>query len=196
VIYKLPNCELKPEAGSLSCCFLERKCSDYHSACEWLKNLPYGRNSSDCDSMILFDEGFGTCITKHGIAARLAEELGLDIHRYEGLYRMDASIVPYCAEVLKQIGWPYIPNLHCFLKSGTVAADLTEGNCHGKTMLPLTYDIIVRVPADQPKEDHRALYLWGIDHLCTLDPFWQDIPAPLIYSTLQEIIEAGHTCST
>jgi hypothetical protein len=184
----LPNAPLSTH-GEISERFRAEGCDSFHSACRWLQELAYGFNSSDEDSTIVFTERCGTCPTKHGIAARLATELGLDVDRYEGFYRLDGSIIPGCADVLARKGWAYVPRTHCFLQCGLLRVDLTDGNCHGKSRLPNHYDVVVRVKPDHDLEEWRALYAWGLAWIRRLDSFWDGIPDDEIIETLSECID-------
>jgi hypothetical protein len=192
-IDELPNQTLTPE-GPACARLIACGCPDVHAACQWLQGLPYGPNTRAGDSLALFDDGCGTCITKHGVAARMAEELGLPIQRYEGFYRFDSSIAPGCKEILARKGWRYVPRMHCFLQFGRMRVDLTEGNCHGKTRLPETYDIVARVPPDQTEEERRTLYMWGLTHLRRIDPLWRQTSDNEIVETLRACIDAGNGC--
>ena len=77
------------DRGRISRKFLSLKINTLHDACRWVKRLPYGYNSFDGDSMLLFEEGMGTCMSKHGAIAELAEEIGISLHKYVGFYKLD-----------------------------------------------------------------------------------------------------------
>ena len=67
--------------GLVSRIFLEQGILSFQAACQRVKTMPYGPNSNNENSLILFEEGRGTCTTKHGAIARLAQELNLPIYR-------------------------------------------------------------------------------------------------------------------
>jgi hypothetical protein len=66
----LPNAVIQPQ-GIVSNAFIEHDVKTFHEASYYVNSLPYGHNSSTDNAMILFDNGFGTCFSKHGLIARL-----------------------------------------------------------------------------------------------------------------------------
>ncbi len=67
-IKQLPNKEIN-SSGSISKKFIESGIDDFHHACQWVKDLPYGYNSNHDDPLIIFVEKKGICTTKHGAIA-------------------------------------------------------------------------------------------------------------------------------
>ena len=59
----LPNPVIS-NSGIVSSKFCERNIATFHQACSWVKNLPYGSNSSNNDSLIIFQEKKATCTNK------------------------------------------------------------------------------------------------------------------------------------
>ncbi len=169
-INSLPNISLKANSGSLTTLFLDGGIRDFHGACHFVKSLPYGPTESEGDSRSLFREGRGTCTAKHGVIARLGEELDLSVCRVVGFYRLTEQIMPGVEEILRQAALPFIPNIHCFLQYQLIHVDLTEGNSTGKSSLPDTYDIIVRVPTELSGVEEKKLYSWALAYYCTLFP--------------------------
>ena len=102
----------------------------FREAAEYIKNIPYGYNSLNTNPFVIFDEGKGTCTTKHGLLALCAEELELPVSKALGVYLMTPEIVLGIEKVLGEL--PGIPALYCFLISGPYRIDLTKGNCNGK----------------------------------------------------------------
>jgi hypothetical protein len=154
----LPNVTLHA-SGAVSAQFLERGLRTFHGACRWTKALPYGANSSNEDALILFEEEQGTCTTKHGAIARLAQEHNLPIHKHLGFYRLNDEIVTGVNAQLQPYGLDFIPQIHCFLVYETYRVDLTEGNCNGKNKTIEDYDFIVQVAPDLSREQHHTYYL-------------------------------------
>ena len=149
----LPNVSLSPQ-GPMSRRYLEQGLTTFHAACQWTKDLPYGRNTHSEDSLILFEEGHGTCTTKHGAVARLAQEHDLPVQKNLGFYRLNDEIVPGVNAVLAPYGLDFIPQIHCFLVYQNYRVDLTEGNCNGKNKTIEDYDFVVPVEPDIPR--HRT----------------------------------------
>lgn len=157
----LPNVDLQPYDPISEQC-LQRELSTFHQACHWVKQLPYGANSSGEDSLILFEEGYGNCTTKHGAIARLAHAHNLPIFKYLGFYRLNDDIVTGVNAILQPYGLDFIPQSHCFLVYGDYHVDLTEGNCNGKNKTIEDYDFVIQVQPDLSEEQHKTIYR---DHL-------------------------------
>ncbi len=170
----LPDTAIKPR-GLVSDAFLSRGITTFHQAAYYVKHLPYGYNSSSDNAMILLDDGFGTCLTKHGIIARLAEELGLSVYRYEGLYPLTGKIVTGVDAILAEYGLPYIPRTHCFLANEKGYVDLTEGNCTGKNGLIQTYLQIYRVKPEQTQTEEDETYRRQYTEICEADPVFAQV---------------------
>lgn len=120
------------EAGPVTKKFLELGIESFHTACRYVQELPYGYNSNREDVMILFQENKGSCTTKHGVIATLAEEIGLPVGKTVGIYALTEDIVTGADQILSKYALPYLPMIHCFLESGDRRVDLTEGNNNGK----------------------------------------------------------------
>ena len=120
------------DAGPVSRRFLELGIGSFHDACRYVHELPYGYNSDRDDLMILFEEKFGSCTTKHAVIATLAEELGLKIEKSIGIYAMTEEIVAGASRITEKHDLPYVPMVHCYLVYGDHRVDLSEGNDNGK----------------------------------------------------------------
>ena len=153
----LPDVELQTR-GSISEQCLQRGLTTFHQACHWVKALPYGPNSNKEDSLILFEEGCGTCTTKHGAIARLASAHNLPVSKHLGFYRLNDDIVTGVNAILVPHGLDFIPQIHCFLGYKEYRVDLTQGNCNGKNKTIEDYDFVVPVEPDLTEEQHQAIY--------------------------------------
>jgi len=127
----LPNNEIHP-AGIISNTFLDLEIRSYHQACAYVHHLPYGYNADRDDLMSLFEEGKGSCTTKHAVIATLASELGLPVEKCIGIYAMTEDLVTGTASIIQRYALPYLPMIHCFLSNGPHRVDLTLGNANGK----------------------------------------------------------------
>lgn len=157
-IETLPNIPLQP-LGIVSQKFIQQGLTTFHEACQWTQNLPYGINTSNEDSLILFEEGCGTCTTKHGAISRLAEEHNLPVYKNLGFYRLNDEIVTGVNALLAPYGLDFIPQIHCFVVYNHYRIDLTEGNCNGKNKIIEDYDFVVQVAPDLSHEQHQAYYV-------------------------------------
>lgn len=154
----LPNIDIQ-ENGEVSSIFLEKGISSFQGACRHVKAMPYGSNSNNENSLILFEEGQGTCTTKHGAIALLAQELNLPIYKNLGFYRLNDTIVTGVDDIIRPYGLSFIPQVHCFLEYESYRVDLTEGNCNGKNQTIDDYDFVVRVEPDPSYEKKKDCYL-------------------------------------
>ncbi len=165
----LPNVKIQAK-GVVSEKFLERGIETFSVACQWIKDLPYGSNSNNENSLILFQENRGTCTTKHGIIARLAQELELEIYKNLGFYRLNDEIVTGVDEIIQAHGLNFIPQIHCFLEYGLFRVDLTEGNCNGKNKTIEDYDFVVRVNPDLTYEEEKRYYINYLNQYFAIEP--------------------------
>jgi len=127
----LPDYEIK-EMGDMSKKFLDLNISSFKEACLYVQDMEYGYNSDKDDPMILFKEKCGSCTTKHGVIATLAEELGIPLYKKVCVYKFTEEITTGVHEILKKYDIPYVPMVHCFLVYEKNQFDLTEGNINGK----------------------------------------------------------------
>lgn len=128
---ELPNGEIKPR-GDISNKFLDLGIGSFKDACMYVHNKEYGYNSNYDDKMIFFKENKGTCTTKHGVIAALAQEIGIPLYKKIGIYKFTEAISEGTNQILEKYSIPYVPMIHCFLVFKEYRFDLTEGNNNGK----------------------------------------------------------------
>ncbi|MBN1330134.1 MAG: hypothetical protein JXA54_11730 [Candidatus Heimdallarchaeota archaeon] len=128
---KLPDAKITPE-GEMSQKFLQLGISSFKEACRFVHNIPYGYNSDKDNKMILFIENKGSCTTKHGVIATLAEELNIPLFKKVGIYKLTETIATGTDEIIEKYSLPFVPMIHCFLVFENYRFDLTEGNRNGK----------------------------------------------------------------
>lgn len=165
----LPNLKICP-VGPASVKFLELNIKTFQAACLHVLMMPYAQNSCHKDSLILFREGQGTCITKHGVIALLAQELELPVYKNLGFYRLNDSIVTGVSDILLPYGLSFIPQIHCFLEYGEYRVDLTEGNCNGKNKTIENYDFTLRVQPNISREMERQYYCQFLTKYFSIEP--------------------------
>jgi len=153
----LPDATIQPE-GQVCQIFLDLGMTTFQEACRYVKAMPYGSNSNNEDSLILFEEAKGTCTTKHGAIARLAQELAIPVYKNLGFYRLNDEIVTGVNAILQPYDLRFIPQIHCFLEYESYRVDLTEGNCNGKNKTIEDYDFVVRVKPDISHAEEEAYY--------------------------------------
>lgn len=189
-ITTLPNPTIQPQ-GPISKLFLEQGITTFQTACAHVKAMTYGPNSDNQNSLILFEENQGTCTTKHGAIARLAQELDLPIYKNLGFYRLNDSIVNDISPILSPHNLNFIPQIHCFLEftssDGTAnRIDLTEGNCNGKNKTIEDYDFVIRVQPDLTHQQHETYYREHLAKYRELAPDLQRFTDEQVLDLLEE----------
>lgn len=181
----LPNAALTP-GGWHSRRFRDAGASSFHDACAWIAELPYGANSRP-DPDAVFVEGRGTCQSKHGAVAALAEELGLDVARHLGAYRLDETYVAGADTVLADHGLPFVPQLHCVLAANGHTVDLTAGNAHGKRRDIGAMDLVVRVAPHHSDAESAAVYAMAVAWYGRIEPAIARLP-------VADLRRIAHSC--
>ena len=180
-----PNADII-NRGIFSDQFLKIGIKSFHDACRWVHDLPYDYNSNMVDSMLIFTEKKGICLTKHGAITRLAEELNLPIHKNIGFFRLNNEIYSAIENLLSKYGLEYIPQIDCFLRYNDHYVDLTEGNCTGKNKIIDEFDFIVPVAAEIIMDDMVTLYIGYIDKYSDLEPKFKTLGIDKILTALSE----------
>lgn len=180
----LPDVAIQPH-GQICKKFLEREIISFQAACHYVKAIPYGSNSNNENSLILFEENHGTCTTKHGAIARLAAELGLEVYKNLGFYRLNDKIVTGINAIIQPYGLSFIPQIHCFLRYKVFQVDLTEGNCNGKNKTIDDYDFVVEVKPDLTHAEQEKYYMSYLERYSTIEPKLAEVGAFNIRNLLQ-----------
>lgn len=112
-----------------SSAFRELGINDFLSACEYLKNLPYGRNANRHDFLLTLSEGKGTCSSKHAILAYLADENEQkDIELIVGIFLMSAETHPKLTAFFSDKPYNSLPEAHCYLRYQGERYDYTDSS--------------------------------------------------------------------
>ncbi len=102
---------------------------DFNSACEYVKNIPIGRNTSFNNFTLIIDENKGTCSTKHALLNELAEENNQnDIELMFGIYLISPETHPLLTNLFKDKGLTNLPESHCFFRHKGKRYDFTSQN--------------------------------------------------------------------
>ncbi|MEL6490706.1 MAG: hypothetical protein AAFQ95_12145 [Cyanobacteria bacterium J06621_3] len=181
----LPDVEIQ-DRGEVSSIFLKRDVTSFQAACRAVKAMPYGSNSNSANSLLLFEEGRGTCSTKHGAIALLAKEQGLPVYKNLGFYRLNNTIVTGVNEILQAYGLSFVPQIHCFLEYKNYRIDLTEGNCNGKNQTIDDYDFVVSVEPDPSYEEKQSCYLEYLRRYFKLAPELEAVGEEKVLKILEE----------
>lgn len=123
--------------GIISAQFLKIGISDFTSAAEYIKMLPYKRNSDKENELCIFADLGGTCSTKHALLKNLAIENNCGkLKLMLGIFRMNEYNTPKIYEVLQKYGLKEMPEGHNYLKYQNVIFDFTRRNSSAKDFLP------------------------------------------------------------
>jgi hypothetical protein len=113
-------------AGDISDAFIQVGSLDYRAAARFISQLPYGRNSTGSDPLIVMHERRGTCSTKHALLHRLAMEQGMNVVLVIGIYEMHQRNTPGVGPILKKFGLVSLLEAHCYLRFRGNRIDVTR----------------------------------------------------------------------
>ncbi len=155
--------------GPISKQFLQIGISDYASACDFVRLLPYARNSDKHQNDIVLQEGFGTCSTKHALLAELALEQEVKrVRLMLGIFMMHAHNTPRVAAILAEHKLIAIPEAHTYLRSANTLIDCTGVNFSEQNFLPDLIHEIEIVPKQireyKPLYHQQYIETWLADH--------------------------------
>lgn len=103
--------------------------SDFEEACEFVKNLPYKRNSNKENIFCILEEEGGTCSTKHALLKRVADENKIrGVILMLGIFKMNSQNTPKIANVLQKYDLREMPEAHNYLKFKNEIHDFTTRN--------------------------------------------------------------------
>jgi hypothetical protein len=95
----------------------------------YVKNIPYGRNSNRSNYKLILNENKGTCSTKHAFLKAIAVENERDdIKLCLGVFKMNNDNTPKVSTILDRYQLDYIPEAHCYLKVNDTINDITFTN--------------------------------------------------------------------
>lgn len=173
--------------GNISSSFKKKGINSFRDACEYVNQLPYKRNSTKDDPLIVLKESCGTCSSKHELIKRLADENGIgDCKLILCMFKMSAENTSGVKSVLEEYGLEYIPEAHTYIEIDGKINDLTFPNSSDFSVLK---DVLFteEISADQIqfyKEKRHKEYLkewlkeagleysfeeiWGIREACIL----------------------------
>ncbi len=111
----LPDFAIKTN-GPISRAFSKLKIQRFYGVINYVKNIPYGRNSSKTDLLTVLTENKGTCSSKHALIKVLLDEHEVNsIHLILGTYQMKEENTKGVGAVLEGTGLDYIPEAHNYL---------------------------------------------------------------------------------
>lgn len=99
----------------------------FEEACNFVRNLPYKRNSDKENSNVIIEENGGTCSTKHAYLKRISEEFSMEnVQLMLGIFMMNAKNTPKIKSVLEKYNLLEMPEAHNYLRSDGRIIDCTK----------------------------------------------------------------------
>jgi len=96
---------------------------------QFVKELPYGRNSNRTDFGLVVLEKKGSCSSKHALLKKVADLNGiLNVKLILGIYKMNRQNTPNIGNVLLENDIEFLPEAHCYLKIDDKRTDITTNN--------------------------------------------------------------------
>lgn len=158
--------------------FQEIGIKSFSEAMNFIKNLPYGRNSSKNDLTLVLAENKGTCSSKHALLKELAIENQHDeVILMLGIFKMNGNNTPKVKTTLAQNNLNYIPEAHNYLKINHKIYDCTTKN---SSEINFVNDLILEIEI-QPNQisefkvqfHKEFLKNWIEDKPFTLEEIWR-----------------------
>jgi hypothetical protein len=104
----------------------ELQITDFAALCNYVHALPYGRNADRINFYQVLSESRGSCSSKHGLLATIAEaHEQTEIHLMVGIFLMSAKTHPVLTEMLASYGLTSIPEAHAYFRCDGQRYDFT-----------------------------------------------------------------------
>lgn len=112
--------------GVISEEFIKRDITDFDNACQYIRMLPYRRNTDKDNILCVLKDKSGTCSTKHAVLRKLALENKYDdVKLMLGIFKMDGVYDKRISRTLTNAGLVFIPEAHNYLKINDTYLDVT-----------------------------------------------------------------------
>jgi hypothetical protein len=120
------NFDIK-SSSTISQNFTSRQVNTFVDACNYIRQLPYKRNSNKNDLSSVFADQYGTCSTKHALLRQLAVENKADnVKLILGVFKMSKQNTPQIRATLDKYGLTYILEAHNYLSVDNEIIDCTK----------------------------------------------------------------------
>lgn len=171
------NFDIK-SSGKISQEFLKKGISNFLDAMNFVKNLPYGRNSNREDFTLVLKEKKGTCSSKHALLKVLAEENSRsEVKLFLCIFKMKAITYPKIQKTLQNYNLEYIPEAHNYLKIENQIFDCTNSKSSEKDFLPFLIserEVEVNDVKERKIQIHQDfLKKWCIKNELDFDQIWK-----------------------
>jgi hypothetical protein len=120
------NFDIK-SSSTISQNFTSRQVNTFVDACNYIRQLPYKRNSNKNDLSSVFVDQYGTCSTKHALLRQLAVDNKADnVKLILGVFKMSKLNTPQIGTTLDKYGLIYILEAHNYLLVENEIIDCTK----------------------------------------------------------------------
>lgn len=120
------NLHKKLTGGAISVAFRDRGIYTFQDACAYIRALPYKRNSTKEDTLIVLKESCGTCSSKHELIKRLAQENAINnCALILCIFKMTGSNTQKVKPILENYNLEFIPEAHTYILLEGNICDLT-----------------------------------------------------------------------
>ncbi|MDI9339692.1 MAG: VOC family protein [Sediminibacterium sp.] len=157
-----------------------KRIENWSELIQFVKNMPYGRNTNREDLSLVIKENRGTCSSKHSFLKKVADLNHFDnIKLILGMYRMNAVTTPKIGDTISTAGLEYIPEAHCYLKLNNQRIDITDSSSDIEQWIG---DILEEIEIEPEqvavyKEEYHKNYLqkWMSENNITMafDKIWE-----------------------
>ncbi|MNJ85471.1 hypothetical protein D3C87_29460 [compost metagenome] len=107
--------------------FRELGIHSFQKACDFVAELPYGRNANREDFALVLSEQKGTCSSKHALLAELALENGHpEIELIAGIFLMSDETHAKLNSFFDNKPYTSLPECHCYLRFKGERFDFTD----------------------------------------------------------------------
>ena len=105
----------------------QQSINNWSDLLDFVRALPYGRNSRKDDLSLVLSENKGTCSSKHALVKQLALNNHIpNVELQLVLFKMNKRNTPKLTAILEQYRLDYLPEAHCYLKVNGQIIDLTN----------------------------------------------------------------------
>ncbi|AEA44873.1 hypothetical protein [Fluviicola taffensis] len=107
--------------------FRNKGINSFKEACDYIAQLPYGRNANREDFSLVLSEAKGTCSSKHALLSELAlENSHPEIELIAGIFLMNEETHSKLTGFFEDKPYSNIPECHCYLRYNGERFDYTD----------------------------------------------------------------------
>ncbi len=158
--------------------------NSWEKAINYVRQIPYGRNTNRIDFLLVLLENKGTCSSKHALLKTIANQNKIpNVELIIGIYKMTEANTKI-GTTLSDNRLQYIPEAHCYLKVNSVRLDCTTLNATFETIkndlleeISIAPDQVGGFKIDyhqnfikdwlkQTNSNHNFEYIWDVREKC------------------------------